>query len=147
MNGDPGERKHDPLWDIFLNGSIQFTNLNSGLTLPIKVKAMIGTLPPELLVPTLLVLGCLPRFSSVRPDLPEQREGLKTPHESRSEMATVSSELQIKCAFMSRVPRITDLLFEQEDKIRVNDNLIVIISVRSRYFSQIGNKSCTSRDH
>lgn len=114
-----GERYHDPLRRIFRKIRHESPNMSLELALRTAVKAMNDTLGPEGLVPTLLVFGCLPRFPTVSSELPAQRERMRALSQAKKEMATITAELRIKRALMSRVPRNADLVLEPGDQIKV----------------------------
>lgn len=114
-----GKRYHDPLRRIFLKIRHKSPSIKPKLELRIALKAMNDTLGPEGLVPTLLVFGCLPIFPTVNTNLPGQRERRKALQQARKEMATITAEIRIKRALLSRVPRNTDLNLNLGDQVRV----------------------------
>ena len=74
---------------------------------------------PEGLVPSLLVFGCLPRFPMVNSGHPGKKERMKALQQARIEMSTITVDLRIKRAMLSRVSRNTDVIFQPGDKVRV----------------------------
>lgn len=61
-----GERYHGPLRRIFNKIKYDNSKMKRELVLSLTLKAINDTMGPEGLVPTLLVLGALPRFPPVQ---------------------------------------------------------------------------------
>ena len=72
-----GERYHDPLRRVFKKVKHEYPGLNRELALRISVKSINDTMGPEGLVPSLLVFGCLPRFSASDSNVVEQKNACK----------------------------------------------------------------------
>ena len=114
-----GERYHDPLRRVFKKVKHEYPSLNRELALRISVKAINDTMGPEGLVPSLLVFGCLPRFSATDSNISDQKKRMQALKEARKEMSSIKAELRIRKALMSRAPRSTDIILEPEDQVRV----------------------------
>ena len=80
------EEYHDPLRRIY--EKILFDNLSMppDFILSTAVKAMNDTMNCDGLVPSLLVLGVLPRFPSLRTKLPNQTDCMRALSAARAEM-------------------------------------------------------------
>ena len=100
---EAGERYHDPLLRIYQKIRFSEPDIALDLTLRLAVKAMNETMNPEGLVPSLLVFGALPRFPAFNTTLPNQEQRMRALQIARSEMETVSSELRLRRALLSRV--------------------------------------------
>ena len=77
-----GERYHDPLRRVFKKVKHEYPSLNRELALRISVKAINDTMGPEGLVPSLLVFGCLPRFSATDSNILEQKKRMQALQEA-----------------------------------------------------------------
>lgn len=115
----PGERYHDPLRRVFRKVKHEHPSLNNELALRLSVKAINDTMGPEALVPSLLVFGCLPRFPATTSNIVEQQKRMKALSEARREMSTITAELRIRQALLSRVPRNADTIIEPGQKVKV----------------------------
>jgi len=114
-----GERYHDPLRRVFKKIRHETPELDRTIALRIAVKALNDTMGPEGLVPSLLVFGCLPRLTPVNSHNPAQKQRMRALHEARKEMASVTAELRIRKALMTRAHPNTDIIINQGDKVRV----------------------------
>lgn len=114
-----GERYHDPLRRVFKKIMHESPSLDKNVALKLAVKAINDTMGPEGLVPSLLVFGCIPRFQPVRSELPGQKERMRALLHARKEMSTITAELRIRRALMSKAPRNVDIVIEPGDKVRV----------------------------
>ncbi|MEM1283154.1 MAG: reverse transcriptase domain-containing protein [Chlamydiota bacterium] len=114
-----GERYHKPLRRIFNKINMDSPGLDREMALRIALKSINDTMGPEGLVPSLLVFGSLPRFPCVNSTLPNQRERMRALEVARAEMSTVTSELRIRKAMLSKVPRNADLVLNPGDMVRV----------------------------
>ncbi len=114
-----GERYRDPLRRIFNKIVHESPAIDRELALRLAIKAITDTAGPKRLVPSLLVFGTLPRFPTVNTKLPAQRERMHALQLARTEMATITSELRIRKAIMSKLPRNCDLIVRPGDQVRV----------------------------
>lgn len=114
-----GERYHDTLRRIFKKVKHEHPGMNREIALRIAVKAINDTMGPEGLVPSLLVFGCLPRFPATTSNVIEQERRMRALNEARREMASVTAELRIRKALLSRAPRNVDVVLEPGDKVKV----------------------------
>lgn len=114
-----GERYHGPLRRVFNKIKHENPKMPRELTLSLALKALNDTMGPEGLVPTLLVFGTLPRFPTVESSNAGQFERMNALESARKEYATITAELRIRKALMSRVPRTTDLVLHPGDQVRV----------------------------
>jgi len=114
-----GERYHAPLRRIFNKVKYENPKMDRNVALKLAVKACNDTLGPEGLVPSVLVFGCMPRFPSVDSTIPAQKERMLALQEARKEMATITAELRLKKALLSKVPRNADLTVETGDMVRI----------------------------
>lgn len=99
-----GERYHDPLRRIYQKIRFSEPGLELELVMRLAVKAMNDTMNPEGLVPSLLVFGVLPRFPPMSSELPRQQEIMRALEVARAEMETISNELRLRTALLSRLP-------------------------------------------
>lgn len=72
------------------------------------IHAMNNTAGQNGLIPTLLVLGVLPRFPFSSSDLPERHERMKAMKNSRDEMIKAVSANWLRTALSRNVPSATD---------------------------------------
>ena len=114
-----GERYHAPLRRIFLKIREPHPKMDKNIILKLPVKVMNDTMGPEGLVPSYLVLVCIPRFPSAGSPLPMQQQRMDAVQSARREMAIIFAELRIRKALSSRVPRNADLVIEVGDLVRV----------------------------
>jgi len=114
-----GERYHNPLRRIFLKILKDHPNLDKVLALNITVKAMNDTMGPEGIVPTLLVYGIMPHVQATKGTLPNQKERMKAITTSQLEMNTITAELRIRKALLSKVPPSADYILNVGSKVRV----------------------------
>lgn len=114
-----GERYHDPLRRVFKKIMHESPKLDRHVALKLAVKAINDTMGPEGLVPSFIVFGCIPRFSTINSDLPGQKERIRALHQARKEISTITAEIRIKRALISKIPRNTDVVLIPGDKVRV----------------------------
>ena len=85
----------------------------------LAIKAVNDTMGPEGQVPSLLVFGTLPRFPVVDTSFPNQIERMKALEAARAEMGTITAELRIRTAILSKVPRNANPILKPGDQVRV----------------------------
>lgn len=111
-----GERYHAPLRRIYQKIRYSEADIQPELALRLAVKAMNDTMNPEGLVPSLLVFGVLPRFPALHTQLPNHEERMRALKVAQMEMETITSELRLRQALLSRLPNASkqDLEIGQE---------------------------------
>ena len=80
---------------------------------------MNDTMGPNGLVPSFLVFGVLPRFPFLHTTLPNQIQRMRALQAGRTEMETVVSELRVRQAMLSKIPRCVDTILKPGDLVRV----------------------------
>lgn len=114
-----GERYHAPLRQVYLKIRHEHPEVDKITALRLSVKALNDTMGPEGLVPSLLVFGVLPRFPSVNTELPDQIARMEALGKARAEAATITAQLRVRKAMLSKVPRNVDLVLQRGDMVRV----------------------------
>ena len=115
-----GERYHAPLRRIYHKIIFDFPQLNKDIALNFAVKAMNDTMGPEGLVPSLLVFGVLPRFPASSNDLPNQEDRMRALTAARAEMESISCQLKLQHAMLSKLPPACDLTLAVGDKVLIS---------------------------
>ena len=93
--------------------------MDRNVALKLAVKACNDTLGPEGHVPSLLVFGCVPRFPSLNSTVLEQTERMRALMNARKEMATITADLRLRKALLSKVPRNSDMALEVGQEVRI----------------------------
>ncbi len=117
-----GERYHPPMLQTFRKVKLDYLQADRDLVLRLSVKAMNGTLGPEGLVPSALVLA---EFSKIftRYETPRARFALanrpKIPRAARTEMQKHMAKMRVIRALKHPVPSAIDRIYEPGDQVLI----------------------------
>lgn len=103
-----GERFDSYPRQIYRRVRADLPTLPAEHALSLAVSAMNKTVGPAGLVPTLLVLGVVPRISICPVDLPAPKVRLEAMRTARDEMLRTVARARLRTALRTRVPRATD---------------------------------------
>lgn len=102
-----GERYHDPLRVTYQKIRYLKSEVYKVFTLGLATKTMNDTRNPEGLVPSLPVFGVLAKLPTLRTEISSQMERMKAIEIARTEMETITAELQLQRALLTNIPSIT----------------------------------------
>lgn len=113
------ERYHGPLRRIYRKIKIECPSLDDKVTFSIATKALNDTAGPEVLTPTLLAFGMMPKIplGYAQNTAPSQRERFAAIELARKEMEALTAELRVKIAKFKRAPTLEALNLEAGDPV------------------------------
>ena len=114
-----GERLHAPLRRIYRKIIFDFPQTNCNIVLKLSMKAMKDTNGDNGLVPSLVVLGIIPRFQIISSDIPAQKERMLALSKAQMEMNAVVTERRILAALPRSIPTATNVVFEIGQEVLV----------------------------
>jgi hypothetical protein len=113
-----GERFHQPLRRLFQKISSEYNRLDPETILSISTKTMNDLAGPEGLVPSFLVFGVVPRWTTSLP-LPENSARLTAIQVARAEYEHIVAKMKLATALNRNVPAAADYCFNVGDSIYV----------------------------
>ena len=96
-----------------------FPQIDRNIALKLSIRAMNGTNGYNRLVPSIVVLGIIPRFPIISSDLPAQKERMLARSMAQLEMNAVVAERRILAALFRSIPTEADLAFEIGQEVLV----------------------------
>jgi hypothetical protein len=97
----------------------EFPHVGPALLLRIAVKAINDTMGTHGLVPSLLVVGVVPRFPPMSIDLPKQHDRMAALAAAQMEMSAIVSENRITAALVHKIPSSVDRTYEVGEEVLV----------------------------
>jgi hypothetical protein len=113
-----GERFHQPLRRIYHKIHSEYNGLDTDTTLSIANKTMYDLAGPEGLIPSFLVFGVVPRWTTTLP-LPENSARLTEIQVERAEYEQIVAKMKLSTALSRNVPAAADYSFDIGDSIYV----------------------------
>jgi hypothetical protein len=113
-----GERYHHPLRRIFEKISFDYQSLDQETALSIATKTMNDLAGPEGLVPSFLVFGVIPRWTTSLP-IPENAARLTAIQVARAEYEHLVARMRLATALSRNVPAAADYVFKSGDVIYI----------------------------
>lgn len=150
-----GERYHDPLRRIFRKIKFDAPSVEDDDALRLAFNAMNNTLGPEGLTSSLLVFGTQPRFPPLNTALPKQSERMAALRNARAEMATITAELRVRKALMSKIPTAASYVinpgeqvwvYRETDKRYIGPHPVIRVEDK-QVFILVGNKEVQHSIH
>lgn len=111
-----GKRYHAPLRQLFNKVRHAEPSIAPDMALRIAHKYLNETMGPNMLVPTLLVYGMLPRMPAATSDLPDQHDRMRALEVFHREMETIVAQLRVNQELRSRTPSAENLTMSPGNK-------------------------------
>lgn len=89
------------------------------IVLRYTIKALNDTLGPEGLIPSMMVFGTVPTFTSIEGGQKTQKERMKVIWTAKAKMERMTADLRIKTALKAKIPPATQFDFIPRQTVRV----------------------------
>lgn len=103
-----GEKYHGPVGRAYTKRDMELPYIGRNIKPALAGNSMNDTYGPEVLIPSLMVFGVVPRMPLGRSALPDQEYRMQAVKVGRAEMEPIASEIRISRALYKKPPIATD---------------------------------------
>lgn len=115
-----GKVYHQPLHRIYIKGSFTLSTVRSQYVVNVALKATNNNMVENVLVPSRLVFGTIPRFSILNTSLPIQNVVVVSIKTNHSKMNTIFAQRRIFEALARNIPPAANRLYKVGENVFVH---------------------------